>query len=100
MAKVGDDFIGETILNFLKNKVPAEGIKIVKGESSSYTIVIAPKYTDRIFLHNPGTNDNFGYDDIDFESVKNAKLFHLGYPPLMKRLYENDGEELWRCMRE
>ena len=35
MAKVGDDFIGEAILNFLKNKASAEGIKIVKGESSS-----------------------------------------------------------------
>ncbi len=30
MAKVGDDFIGEAILNFLKNKASAEGIKIVK----------------------------------------------------------------------
>jgi sugar/nucleoside kinase (ribokinase family) len=94
MAKVGDDFIGETILNFLNSRVRAEGIKIVKGESSSYTIVIAPKNTDRIFLHNPGTNDSFCYDDIDFDVVKDAKLFHLGYPPLMKSLYENDGEEL------
>ena len=94
MSKVGDDFIGAAILNFLKNKVSAEGIKIVKGESSSYTIVIALEGTDRIFLHNPGTNDTFCYDDIDFDSLKNAKLFHLGYPPLMKRLYENDGEEL------
>ena len=96
MAKVGDDFIGEAILNFLENISSVKGIKIVKGEFSSYTIVIAPKDTDRIFLHNPGTNDSFGYDDIDFDSLKNAKLFHLGYPPLMKRLYENNGEELRR----
>ncbi len=96
MAKVGDDFVGEAILNFLKNKASAEGIKIVKGESSSYTIVMAPKDTDRIFLHNPGTNNSFCYDDIDFDIVQNAKLFHLGYPPLMKRLYENGGEELRR----
>ncbi len=94
MAKVGDDFIGDTILNFLKKKASAEEIKIVKGESSSYTIVIAPKDTDRIFLHNPGANDSFCSDDIDFDLLKSAKLFHLGYPPLMKRLYENDGEEL------
>lgn len=96
MAKVGEDFIGETILNFLKKRVPTEGIKIARGESSSYTIVVAPKDTDRIFLHNPGTNDRFCYNDIDFELIKNARLFHLGYPPLMKRLYENDGEELRR----
>jgi len=100
MAKVGDDFVGEAILNFLKNKASTEGIKIVKGESSSYTIVIAPKNTDRIFLHNPGTNDSFCYDDIDFDVLKNAKLFHLGYPPLMKRLYENGGEELRRIYQK
>lgn len=96
MANVGDDFIGKAILNFLKSKGPAEGIKTVKGEFSSYTIVIAPKDTDRIFLHNPGTNDSFCYDDINFDLLKNAKLFHLGYPPLMKKLYENNGEELKR----
>ena len=100
MARVGDDFIGEAILNLLRNKASAEGIRIVKGESSSYSIVIALKGADRIFLHNPGTNDSFCYDDIDFDSLKNARLFHLGYPPLMKRLYENDGEELRRiCER-
>ncbi len=96
MGKVGDDFIGDTIVNFLKKQVPAEGITVSKGESSSYTIVIAPKDTDRIFFHNPGTNDSFCYDDVDFEAIKNSRLFHLGYPPLMKRLYENDGEELKR----
>ncbi|MFA4838261.1 MAG: carbohydrate kinase family protein [Candidatus Neomarinimicrobiota bacterium] len=94
IAKIGDDFIGEAILNFLKNKVSVEGIKIVKGELSSYTIVIAPKDIDRMFLHNPGTNDTFCYDDIDFDLVRSAKLFHLGYPPLMKRLYQDDGEQL------
>ena len=50
MGKVGDDFIGDTIVNFLKKQVPAEGITVSKGESSSYTIVIAPKDTDRIFF--------------------------------------------------
>lgn len=94
MAKVADDFFGHAIINYLKNKVSVGGIKIVKGESSSYTIVIAPRGIDRMFLHNPGTNDSFCYDDIDFDLVKDAKLFHLGYPPLMKRLYQNDGEEL------
>ncbi|WP_218197399.1 hypothetical protein, partial [Pseudomonas sp. 2995-1] len=27
-------------------------------------------------------------------TVSRAKIFHFGYPPLMKRMYEKDGEEL------
>lgn len=96
IASIGADFIGNTILNCLKSRVSVEGIKIISGESSSYTIVLAPQDVDRIFLHNPGANDSFCFDDINFDLVKKAKLFHLGYPPLMKRLYENDGEELRR----
>ena len=100
IAKVGDDFIGKAILDFLRNKSSVKGIKIVEGEFSSYTIVIAPKNIDRMFLHNPGTNDTFGYDDIDFDLVRNSRLFHLGYPPLMKRLYQDDGEQLQKIFRK
>ena len=100
MANVGDDFIGEAIVNFLRARASSKGIRIVPGQSSSYTIVVAPKHTDRIFLHNPGTNDSFCCDDIDFEVVKKAQLFHLGYPPLMKRLYENGGAELKKIFRK
>ncbi|MFA4921909.1 MAG: carbohydrate kinase family protein [Candidatus Neomarinimicrobiota bacterium] len=100
IAKIGDDFIGEAILNFLQKRISVEGIKINKGESSSYTVVIAPKSLDRIFLHNPGTNDTFCYDDIDFDLVKRAGLFHLGYPPLMKRMYQDGGEQLEKIFRK
>jgi sugar/nucleoside kinase (ribokinase family) len=100
IAKIGDDFIGEAILHFLQKRISVEGIKSNKGESSSYTVVIAPKSLDRIFLHNPGTNDTFCYDDIDFDLVKRAGLFHLGYPPLMKRMYQDGGEQLERIFRK
>jgi len=100
VARIGDDFIGEAILNFLKKRGLVEGIKVIKGESSSYTIAITPKGVDRIFLHNPGTNDTFCYDDIDFDLVRSARLFHLGYPPLMKRLYQDDGEQLIKIYRK
>jgi len=49
---------------------------------------------DRFVLHNPATNDTFGPEDIDYELAKKCVLFHFGYPPLMKRMYENEGEEL------
>lgn len=49
---------------------------------------------DRIFLHHPGTNDTFGADDIDYDSLAGCRLFHFGYPPLMRRMYVDDGKEL------
>ncbi len=100
MGKVGDDFFGRAILDILKEIIPLKGMSIAKDESSSYTLVISPPGIDRMFLHNPGTNDTFGYSDIKFDIVSQAKLFHLGYPTLMRKLYENDGEELSRIYKQ
>jgi sugar/nucleoside kinase (ribokinase family) len=66
----------------------------VPGESSSYTLVIDPPGIDRIFLHDPGSNDTFGADDVRYELLTGAKLFHFGYPPLMKRMHTGGGQEL------
>jgi len=65
-----------------------------KGESSSYTLVIAPPGTDRFFLHCPGTNDTFGSADISDLFLRDTRLFHLGYPPLLRRMYADGGKEL------
>ncbi|MCK4437298.1 hypothetical protein KAU86_05050 [bacterium] len=32
-------------------------------EVSSYTIILFPPGMDRMFLHNPGANDTFGFKD-------------------------------------
>ncbi len=100
MGKVSDDFFGRAILDRLREKVPLKGMKVVKGESSSYTIAIAPPGIDRIFLHNPGTNNTFGYGDVNFDLVSHSRLFHLGYPPLMEKLFKDDGAELTKIYRK
>ncbi len=100
IGKVGDDFFGRAIIDRLKEIIPLKGMSIVKGEGSSYTLVVSPPGIDRMFLHYSGTNDTFGYDDIDFDIVSRAKLFHLGYPTLMRRLYEKEGRELSRIYKE
>jgi sugar/nucleoside kinase (ribokinase family) len=53
-----------------------------------------------MFLHNPGANDTFDSKDINFDLVSRAKLLHLGYPPLMRKLYENEGEELVKIFKK
>lgn len=99
MAKVGDDDFGRLIRERLRREGSDVGISVAPGEASSYTVAIAPPGIDRIFLHNPGTNDTFGAEDVDYAVVTQAKLFHLGYPPLMRRLYANKGEELVSIFR-
>jgi len=66
---------------------------------SSYTVVINPPGVDRIFFHYPGANDTFGAGDVRYDLVSGARLFHFGYPPLMRRMYEAGGEELAAILR-
>ena len=62
--------------------------------STSYSVVLAVPGIDRIFLHNPGANDTFASDDIPEKALRDAALFHFGYPPLMRRMYAENGREL------
>ncbi len=100
-ARVGDDRIGELILGLIANRDPQliEGINVASGEASSYTIVINPPGIDRTFLHCAGTNHTFGLDDLPKALLRETRLFHLGYPPLMRRLYQNGGQELVAMLR-
>jgi len=92
-GKVGKDTFGNVIRQ-LVGEERAAALKTVCDQSTSYTIVLAPPGIDRFVLHNPATNDTFGADDIDYELAKQCVLFHFGYPPLMKRMFENNGIEL------
>jgi sugar/nucleoside kinase (ribokinase family) len=98
MAAIGDDLLGQMILKVVENRDPqlSKLIAINPGQSSSYTVVLSPYQTDRIFLHSAGANATFGLNSIDFALLKHeqAKIFHLGYPPILPRLYANDGAEL------
>ncbi len=94
MANTGDDDFGR----ILKGKIQERGcescITVLPGEDTSYTIVLAPKGVDRLFLHNPGCNNTFGFEHVDLKKAEKADHFHFGYPTLMKRFYQNDGMEL------
>jgi len=93
-ARTGRDVFGELTIDLLRGEGNADGVHVVDGVPSSYTIAIAPPHIDRIFLHNPGTNNVFSPDDLDPELVAQCRHFHFGYPPLMRGMYENDGAGL------
>jgi sugar/nucleoside kinase (ribokinase family) len=96
IGKIGKDFFGKEILKRLENLDPflSDGMIIQPDTATSYTIVINPPGTDRIFLHCPGANDSFSPEDIMDSKLENIDLFHFGYPPLMKRMFEGNGREL------
>lgn len=96
MGKIGDDFIGRAILDVIRgygNTLP-RGMIIDGSVSSSYTLVLNPPGVDRMFLHYPGANDAFGAGDIDIYELHQARLFHFGYPPILRRMYQENGDEL------
>lgn len=100
MGKIGKDPFGEIICNELKVHDAEEGMIISEEETTSYSIVLAVPGTDRIFLHNPGANHTFCAKDIPQKELHEAALFHFGYPPLMKSMYQKDGAELVKIMKQ
>lgn len=94
LIRVGDDHFGKIMMDIIDGHGIKEAIHMVPGEHTSYTLVISPPGFDRMFLHCPGSNDNFSREDLDRSILERAKLLHLGYPPLMRRMYTDGGREL------
>jgi sugar/nucleoside kinase (ribokinase family) len=101
VGRIGDDWIGRSILEILDSRAPglAAGLIVVPGEQSSYSIVLDPPGADRIFLHCRGANDTFSAADIRGDDWGSARLLHFGYPPVMRRMYRDAGRELARLFR-
>jgi sugar/nucleoside kinase (ribokinase family) len=72
---------------------------IAAGEYSSYTLIFSSSSIDRTFLHYPGPNDTFCAADVPDEALSGARIFHFGYPTLMRRFYLDEGQELETLLR-
>jgi sugar/nucleoside kinase (ribokinase family) len=96
VAKVGDDAFGEIAQGIVNTIVSGENCQLIRSNdgSTSYTVIINPPGIDRIFLHHPGVNDTFVAADINGQHLAGAALLHYGYPQLMKRMYQHNGEEM------
>jgi len=101
VGKVGNDLFGHAVLEILRKDAPAlaEGMLIAQDSPTSYTVVINPPGLDRIFLHYSGANEAFGAADVPYDRLDGVKLFHFGYPPLLRRMFSNDGAELVSLLR-
>jgi sugar/nucleoside kinase (ribokinase family) len=102
MGKVGDDLLGQAVRQIVEahGSHLADGMIVDETVSTSYTIIINPPGLDRIFLHCPGANDTFSAADVRYDVVAETSLFHFGYPPLMRRMFEDDGAQLVQIFRQ
>lgn len=101
MAKVGDDPFGGIVRSLVGRFNPGlvEGLVTDPDSPTSYTVIVNPPGIDRIFLHCTGANDTFSAADIDLDLVRHATLFHFGYPPIMRKMYIDEGAELVEVFR-
>jgi len=102
MGKVGDDVLGQVVKEMVSSYGPgmADNMVMDKAVNTSYTIVLSPPGVDRFFLHHPGANDTFSADDVCYDRLPQARLFHFGYPPIMRLMFENNGAHLVEIFRQ
>lgn len=100
MGKIGKDAFGAMVKNILKGYDAKCSMIESQEETTSYSVVLAVPGVDRVFLHHSGANHTFLASDIPEQALQEAALFHFGYPPLMRSMYENDGEELLKIMKK
>ena len=91
---VGDDDFGKIVREKLKTWGADQDMIVSEKANTSYSVVLAIPGMDRIFLHDPGANDEFVSEDVKEELLEGIALFHFGYPPIMKKMYEEEGAEL------
>ena len=101
LGKIGDDLFGQTICQIIDSFIEnlSEGMLVDSSGGTSYTIIINYPGVDRIFLHFPGVNDTFQINDIPYQALEQARLFHFGYPPLIRSTFVNNGAALAEIFR-
>ncbi|MCI9251784.1 MAG: carbohydrate kinase family protein [Lachnospiraceae bacterium] len=99
MTKIGNDFLGDFLEREFKKYSVSSTILHTDQGSTSYSIVLAVPGYDRIFLHDTGCNDCFSWRELDDQVIREACIFHFGYPQSMRRFYQNSAKELIEMYR-
>lgn len=96
VGKVGDDIFGQALRKIVADHGSHLTNDLITDTSTgtSYTILINYPGVDRIFLHYPGANDTFQASDVPYDVLKQTRLFHFGYPPIMRSMFIDGGKKL------
>lgn len=98
-GKVGNDDFGRIIIQNINRYGIESKFEIVSEESTTCSIVISNCGSDRMILHHRGAGQTFNISDFDFNDMEGFRLFHFGYPPTMKMLWDNEGSGLLRMLK-
>jgi sugar/nucleoside kinase (ribokinase family) len=97
-ATVGNDPLGEVARRLLaEQEVDMTDVTTTTGAATSYTIVLQLSGHDRTFWHHPGANAAFTGREVNLDGVD---ILHLGYPPLLPALLDNDAAPLLNLLKE
>lgn len=81
IGKVGNDSFGEFLKNTLKEKgIDTIGIKVDKDINTTLAFVHIDETGDRSFsfYRKPGADINLSIEELDYDLIKNTKIFHFG----------------------
>jgi sugar/nucleoside kinase (ribokinase family) len=97
-ATVGNDPLGEVTRRLLaEHEVDMTDVTTTAGAATSYTIVLQLSGHDRTFWHHPGANAAFTGREVNLDGVD---ILHLGYPPLLPALLDDDAAPLLNLLKE
>lgn len=99
VGKIGKDAEGDFLVETLENN-GVDASMLVRGEEpTSFTDVMSIIGGQRTFFTFPGACADFGFDDVDFESL-DVKMLHLGYFLLLDKVDGGDGERILKAAQE
>lgn len=81
IGKVGRDQFGYFLKNVLdQNGINTEGIRFSKEANTTLTFVQLDEKGDRVFdfYRKPGADTMLKEEEIDYDIIKNSKIFHFG----------------------
>ena len=102
VGKVGADHLGGVILSMLRetDAALASEMLVTHEVGTSYSVVVSLPAVERVFFHYTGANDVFRPTDLHPEYFRDARLFHVGYPPLLREMYVDGGQTFAALLRE
>jgi sugar/nucleoside kinase (ribokinase family) len=97
---VGNDSLGDWIVqDCLDSSIDVRQLRRTPDSPTSYTDVMSVVSTGRrTFFHQSGANSILDVPDFDF-SESEARIFYIGYPCLLERLDQLDGDGLTGAAR-
>ena len=98
LGKVGKDSFGTFLKEeLIKYGVDVSGLVFDEHTQTSASVVLSSSSGERSFLHCVGANGTYGYEDVDFDVIKKAKIVFVAGTMLLDRF---DGEPCAKTLKK